>query len=841
MTVRDIARKTIKGRKAGFIGAFLAVLLASVLVTSLGVLVESGIRGGLPPQRYAGADVVVSGVQALPVVEDTDIALPERVRLPADAVDAVADVPGVAEAAGDVNVPVSVVADGAVADLSRPVVGHGWSAAALAPFTVDGGDGPRRDDEVALEAGLASSLGVETGDRVDLAVGGVPSTYTVSGVVSRPGDARESAVFLTDERAGELAGAGGRWDAVVVVADDGVSAGELAGRIADAVPDVRTHTGDARGHVEFLDIGQARGELTVMAMSLAGTTVLIAMFVVAGTLALSIQQRRREFALLRAVGATRGQVRRLVGAEVMLLGVTAAVLGAVPGYLVAVGLGRAFAGTGLLPADFQLAMSPLPGLAAIVLCLVTARLAGWVAARRPARLNPVEALGESAVEERRLGAGRVGAGAVLVVLGLAVSGVPMLVPGMVGVAAAAGGALLLAIGVALLGPRVLGAAAGLLAAPIRRLSPVHGYLATANMRANSRRLAAAVTPIVLAVAVVSVQLFSQSTLAAAAGRQTIDGVVADQVITGRDGGVGGAVTDELRRELGDDATVTPVVHSQVIVRYTELGDPTQESFAAQGLDPAGLHRTLDLEVRDGDLGDLRDGTVALSRNASATFGASVGDTVDIVLGDGTVIEPTVVAVYGRGLGFGDVTLPHDELAAHTTTGLDSWVLIGGGDPGTVAQVAAEHPGLAAGTGSDLSAAGSSERSAETSSSLVAILALLAYLAVSVVNTLVMATAERTREFALLRLAGAARRHVLAMMRVEAGVIVAVSVLVGLLVALPPLVGISIGLTESPLPSISPAGFGGIVLATSLLGFLAIGVPARAALRLRPVDAIGLRE
>lgn len=844
MTVRYIARKTIKGRKAGFAGAFLAVLLASVLITALGVLVESGLRGGLPPQRYAGADVVVSGVQALPVVEDADLALPERVRLPRDVADAVADVPGVAEAAGDVGVPLSVVADGAVAEPSRPVAGHGWSAAALTPFTVDGdGAGPERDDEVAVEAGLASSLGVAAGDRIELAVGGVASAYTVTGVVSRPGgdDARESAVFLTDERAGELAGADGRWDAVGVVAADGVAAGELADRIAEAVPDVRTHTGDARGHVEFFDIGQARGELTLMSLSLAGTTVLIAMFVVAGTLALSIQQRRREFALLRAVGATRRQVRRLVGAEVMVLAGAGAVLGAVPGYLVAVAMGRAFAGSGLLPADFQLAMSPLPGVAAVVLCLVTARLAGWVAARRPARLNPVEALGESVVEEPRLGTGRAVTGVVLILLGLSVSGIPLLVPGTVGVAAAAGGALLLAVGVALLGPRVLGAAAGLLAAPVRRLSPVYGYLATANMRANSRRLAAAVTPIVLAVAVVSVQLFSQSTLAAAAGRQTVDGVVADHVVAGSDGGVGAAVTDELRRELGDDATVTPVVHSQVVVRYTELGDPAQEMFAAQGLDPAGIDRTLDLEVRDGDLAGLREGTVALSRTASATFGASVGDTVELVLGDGTVIEPQVVAVYGRGLGFGDLTLPHDQLAAHTTTGLDSWVLIGGGDPSTVADVVAGHPGLVATTGAELTAAGSAERSAESSSSLVAILALLAYLAVSVVNTLVMATAERTREFALLRLAGAARRHVLAMMRVEAAVIVVVSVVVGLLVALPPLVGVSLGLTESALPSISPIGFGGIVLTTALLAFLATGIPVRAALRLRPVDAIGLRE
>ncbi|WP_233552604.1 ABC transporter permease [Jiangella rhizosphaerae] len=847
--MRDLARKTMHGRKAGSAGAFLAVLLASTLVTALAVLVESGVRGGLPPQRYAGADVVVSGVQALPVVEDTDLGLSERVRLPADVVDAVADVPGVAEAAGDVRVPLSVVAGGAVAETERPVAGHGWSAAALTPFAVaDGGAAPARDDEVAVEDDLASALDVVAGDRIELAVGGVASEYTVTGVVSRPdGDARESAVFLTDDAVAALAGVdeSARWDAIGVVAADGESADGLAERIADAVPEVRTSTGDARGHVEFFDIGRARVELTVMAASLGGTTVLIAMFVVAGTMALSIQQRRREFALLRAVGATRRQVRRLVGAEVMLLATSAAVIGAVPGYLLALVLGRAFAGSGLLPEDFQLAMSPVPGLAAVVLCLVTARLAGWVAARRPSRLNPVEALGESAVEKSRLGAGRVVTGLVLLLLGVAASGIPLLVPGMVGVAGAAGGVLLLAIGVALLGPRLLGAAAGLLGGPVRRLSPVHGYLATANMRANSRRLAAAVTPIVLAVAFVSFQLFSQSTLAAAAGRQTVDGVVADHVVTGQDGGVAPAVTDELRRELDDDTTVTPVVHSRIVARYSELGEPTMETFPAQGLDPDGLEHTLDLEVREGDLGDLRDGTVALSRTAAATFGASVGETVDLVLGDGTEIEPTVVAVYGRGLGFGDVTLPHDQLAAHTTTGLDSWVLVGGGDADAagdaVARVTGDHPGLVAATGADLTAAGSAERAAESSTSLVAILALLAYLAVSVVNTLVMATAERTREFALLRLAGAGRRHVLAMMRVEAAVIVAVSVVVGLLVALPPLVGVSVGLTESPLPSVSPAGFAGIVLVTALLGFLAIGVPARAALRLRPVDAIGLRE
>lgn len=847
MTMRDIARKTIKGRKAGFAGAFIAVLFASALVTALGVLVESGVRGGLPPQRYAGADVVVGGVQAIPVPEDTDLGLSERVRVPADVVAAVAAVPGVEYAAGDVSVPVTLVRAGSVAETERPVAGHGWSAAALTPFTLDGGAEPERADEVVLERDLAASLGAGVGDRIELAVGAVASPYTVTGLVSRPdGDARESAVFLTDERAGELAGAPGHWDTVGVVAADGVAAGALADRIEAAVPEVRTYTGDGRGTVEFSDIGRARTELTVLAASLAGTTVMIAMFVVAGTMALSIQQRRREFALLRAVGATRKQVKALVRAEVMMLAVSAAVVGALPGVAVAGVLGRAFVGAGLLPADFRLALSPLPAVGAVVLCLGTAALAGVVAARRPARLNPVEALGEAAVEPARLGTGRAVAGVLLILLGLAAAGVPMLLPGMLAVAAAVSGAILLAIGVALLGPRLLGWAAGLLGGPVRRLWPVHGYLATANMRANSRRLAAAVTPIVLAVAFVSVQLFSQTTLAAAAGRQTVDGVVADRVLTADGGGVGGAVVDELRAALGSDATVTPVVHSRVVVRYDEFGEPTMEPYAAQGLDPAGLEHTLDLGVREGDLGELRDGTVALSRTAAATFGAGLGEPVDLVLGDGTEIRPTLVAVYGRGLGFGDITLPHAQLAAHTTTGLNSWVLVGGGAAGdgvsdAVAGVAAAHPGLTVGSGDDLTAAGAAERAAESSVSLVALLALMAYLAVSVVNTLVMATAERTREFALLRLVGADRRRVLAMMRVETAVIVVVSVVVGMLVALPPLVGVSIGLTESFLPSISLTGFLGIVLATALLGFLAVGLPARAAMRLRPADAIGLRD
>lgn len=105
----------------------------------------------------------------------------------------------------------------------------------------------------------------------------------------------------------------------------------------------------------------------------------------------------------------------------------------------------------------------------------------------------------------------------------------------------------------------------------------------------------------------------------------------------------------------------------------------------------------------------------------------------------------------------------------------------------------------------------------------------------------VATADRAREFALLRLVGPGRRQVVGMMRIESLFVVAIAAVVGTLAALPPLVGMSVGLTESPLPSIPPLTLAGIIGVTAALGLLAIGIPTRIAVRSRPVDVIGMRE
>ena len=57
----------------------------------------------------------------------------------------------------------------------------------------------------------------------------------------------------------------------------------------------------------------------------------VALFVVAGTFALAITQRRRETAVLRALGASPHQVRRLIAAEALIVSLVASVLGALAG------------------------------------------------------------------------------------------------------------------------------------------------------------------------------------------------------------------------------------------------------------------------------------------------------------------------------------------------------------------------------------------------------------------------------------------------------------------------------------------------------------------------------
>jgi putative ABC transport system permease protein len=833
-----LAWSTIRGRKGGFAAAFVAVLFGSAVITACGILLESSRRSSVPAERYRAADVVVSAPQALPVAEDVDPRFAERATLPAERVAEIARVPGVRAAIADVSLAVMLSAAGG--DVAT--VGHGWQSAALGPFTTSAGQPPAGPDEVVLDAALAKQADVTPGAPVRITVGSTTAAYRVSGIAELPGGlARQSALFFTDDRARELTGQPGRVDTIGVLASPGADAGALAAAIAANFSDVAVHTGGDRSEAEFLDIGGTRSFLSELSLAFGAGMVLVIMVVVASTLALTVRQRLRELALLRAIGATPKQVLGMIAAETTVVAALGAVLGVLPGIGLSYLFREGFVLAGAVPADFTLSISPLPVLAAMALCLLAARLGGRIAARRAARLRPVDALGEAAVEPPELGRLRLTTGLLLIPAGLAVALVlPWRLPGDAAAESAAFSAFLLVFAVALLGPRLLGGAVTLLGPWLNRGSGVSGFLATANAHANSRRLAAATTPLIMGIMLAAGQLFSATTATAAGQDQAAKSLRADYVVTSTAAGLSPGLAGLLRDVPGVGA-VTPVVRTRTLATFPS-GDSLQtRAYAAQGVTADRLADTMDLDVLHGDVAGLRGDTVALSRIAAGTLGAGLGDTVDLRLGDGTPITPTVVAIYERGLGLGDITLPHEVVLEHITERLDFAVLVAGADLETLRSAVRHLPTVHVDTRDTVVAAQRDAARGESAVGLILNAVLLGYLAIAVVNTLVMATAARFREFALLQLIGATRRQVRAMMRRETRIVVAAAVVIGTLAAIPALIGTSIGLTRTLIPSVDPLTYLGIVVVAALLGGAAVMTSTRVAMCSQPVEAIGARE
>ncbi|MFE1792856.1 ABC transporter permease [Streptomyces sp. NPDC059525] len=832
------ALRTVRHRKAGFLGAFVALLCAAALITACGTLLETGLRGRIATERYAGTPVLVSAdqnVHQTTVKEKKGKAktkhkakpVAERAWLPAATVDTVRSVPGVGRAVPELTFQ-AVPLTGA-AGTAKPSYGHAWTSAVLTPFTLAEGHAPRAGDEVVIDRDLAARAGLATGARLTVQATGDPKTYTVSGVArtAAGGLAHQSALFFSDTEAQRLAARTGQVSAIGVLPRPGVDPGELAARLTRtlAPTTAQVSTGDDRGPVEFLDAAGARVKLVSMGGAMGGTSLLVAVLVVAGTFALSVQQRRRELALLRAIAATPRQLRGMLGREALIVGLAAGIAGALAGLPLAAWLYGRFVATGAVPATLERTAGIFPMIAAVGASLLGGWAAARIAGRRTARVRPAEALAEAAVERRHPDWTRTLAGLLL----LAGGAVLVVVLGSLRTEPASTPVTFLAVvvlagAVSLLGPLLVRGASALLAGPLALTGP-GGRLATANLRGNATRMASAVTPLTLLTAMTCTVLFITPTLGHAARTQAREGVRAPWVLSAQGPGVGPEAVERVRRTPGVTAA-TEIVRTSVRVGLTK--------YAAQGVTPAGLTRTWDPSVTGGSLDGFGEGRAAVSELAAGQLGLKPGSPLTLTLGDGTPVTLTVSAVYARGLGFGDVTLPHALVAAHVDNPLAGSVLVAA-EPGVGRERLAAPAGVPVLSAAQADAARERRDAAGAEVNLLAMGLVLAFTAIAVVNTLAMSTAERFREFALLRLAGAQRRQVLRMLRAEAVGVLLMGVVLGAGIAAAVLTAFSLGMTGVAAPVVLPVVCAGVVGGAALLALPAVAVPGRLALRLRPVD------
>jgi putative ABC transport system permease protein len=852
--VLRLALQTMRSRVPGFAGAFVALTIAVAVVTACGILLETGARARAPVERHAGAPVVVAAEQSVAVrVGDTQesFRLPEQPRIPAALAERVAAVDGVREVIADRSIPVSVATkDGRILEApeGEAVRGHGWHSAALTPYSLTGGRAPRAPDEVVLDGTLAAQGRVAVGEPVRITSTDGTTTQTVVGLARPPrGRNGRGAVFMTDARAARLSVDPARVEALGVLLEAGASPDEVANRIERALGEgIAVFSGDERGEVDARTATAQNDELVSLGGAFGGVAALLAVFVVAATLGLSVLQRGREIALLRTVGAQPRQIRRLLVGEAVIVALAAGAAGVAPGVLLASFLFDALQGRGIGAQTSTLVVGTLPPAIAVAIAVVTAALAARLGGRRASRIHPTAALAEAALEPRPVGSVRL-------LLGLAfLAGGALLcatVPSLEG--EAAGGAtfgvvLILMVAVALLGPLLARIGAALFGPSVASLSPTSGFLAMANVRTRARRFASTSTPIALGVAISLALIGSVTVPSNAADEQSRERVLADRVLTAP-GGVPVSVSEELRRLRGV-AAVTGLVHTQLGAVYREFfGESTFGYVPAVGIASNGLERTLELELREGSLAALPAQGVAVSVDRARSLGVGVGDAVPLRFGDRQRITPRVVATYTSSLGFGDFVLSRALVAAHVTDAMDTQVLVKYADGADAAALdarlaaLAEHtPGLEVLDRAGLKAVEDQAARANAWVNYIMIGVLIACMAIAAVNSLVMATGERAAEVALLRLLGATRRQVIRTIRCEALAVIGFGLLIGLAVAAATLVPYRLAIAETEIPELPWHVVAGVITAALLLGLVASEIPARNALRRDPVEAIGAR-
>jgi putative ABC transport system permease protein len=771
-------------------GAFVAVTLGVTVVACSCLLLVAGRP--VVPDRWARAAVVVQSPEA----ESPANPFPPTVPWSAEAAEALAArlaaLPGVAAAIPDRTFYAQPLGD------DRITEGHGWSSVRLGGARLVAGRPPQRPGEVVLDRAPGP---------VTLLTATGPATYTVTGTIDRP------ELYLADPAAAALAP--GVRAVGLVLEPAGGQAGDRAARVADADrvaaaargvvgPGDRVHTGDGRAAMEPRSDARTRWIGMQVLTATAALAGFATVFVVSATFALVVAQRRRELAMLRTVGAVPRQVSRLLRREALTVGAAGSVAGTALGTALAPALGGVLVRAGLEPESYTVSLAAWPIAVALLFGPVVASVGVSVSAWRAARVRPLEALRDAAVEQRAMGRARWSAGILLVALGVG-CGVA------VATAAEADFALLSAMALvaaaAVLAPAVIPAVARVLTWPAVRLPGATGLLVRQGLLAAPRRAAAVAAPVLLTVAfVVLVAGLVQTTASANAARRA--GAVAAERVVAPDGTPG--LTD---------AAVASAPGIAVLPTTVFAGD---RPLVAAGVEPTAWARVQRrLQVTSGSLGALGEpGTVAVTASAGALAGRN---GLEVTFADGSRSALRVVAVLPDGVIPGDLLLPRAVVRQHDPSALTSAVYVDG---------AASVPPAAGARVLDVRAHAAEADAAEDRLVWVFTLLLIGvtagYGAVAVAITLLMSAAGRAPDLGVLRRSGATTGRIRRMLAGEAAVVVVVGALLGGAAAAVALVGIRAGLAEqagTAVPLVLPwAVIGGVVGLCLLLAVAAAVLP-----------------
>ena len=845
------ALRGLLGRKLRTVLTAIAIVLGVATVSGTYVLTDS-INNAFHSiffETRQGSDVVVSGKSAFDLTGDSGVTAPS---FNESLLQKVRALPDVAEADGSVNGQAQLIGKNGKAIVYGGAPNLGFSIARgesrFNPLQLVSGTWPKAN-QVVVDKSTASKEDIKVGQVIGVQALGPVERLRVSGIVkfgsvSTIGGATLSGFDLPTAQ--HLFGKPGKLDEIAVAADQGVSDPKLLGEIRSVLPaGTQARSAQAQSREDSKETDSFISFLQKFLLGFGGVALFVGSFVIANSLSITIAQRTREFATLRTLGASRGQVLRSIVLEALVMGILASVVGLFAGLALAKGLFSLFDAVGFTLPNNGLTLETRTIVVALLVGIVVTLLASLRPALRATRVPPIAAVREGAtLPESRFARFRLPAAILLTVLGfgglLAGLFVPDLGTGQI-LLYMLGGALLVFFGIALLSVRLVGPLAWTLGWPATKIGGAAGALARDNSRRNPQRTASTASALMIGLALVTlVSLLAAGIVSSFRGAVKDIWKNADYAITAQNN------FNPIPIAASEAIAKTPGVVAVANVRAGEalaFGN----KIAITGVDPPS-QRMFNLDWTEGSpavLGTLGDDGAYVDKDYAKSHHLTLGSPVPLTFANSTKELFTVKGIFDPPTGgspFGRVTISDASFDRHVPEpqNLYSFVLMRGGQ--TAANEAAldrtlkDFPNAKAATRQKFI-----DNQISGLSSVLNILYVLLALSVvvslfGIVNTLVLTVFERTREIGMLRAIGMTRRQVRRMIRHESVITALIGAAIGIALGIV-LAVLLIARVDFIVLSVPVGQLVVFAIASIFVGIVAAIFPARRAARLNVLEAL----
>jgi len=489
-------------------------------------------------------------------------------------------------------------------------------------------------DEQHLKAGSRVPMRTMQGDQV----------FTVRGLMKPGGLASAfggNLAIMDIYAAQKVFGRGRKFDRVDLALEDGVTLAAAQAKLAAALgPGYQIEPPSSRGQ-QF----EATSHIYALASNITSVFALfIGMFIIYNTFAIAVTQRRSEIGILRALGATRSQIRTLFLTESAVTGLA----GSVAGVLFGIVMARLMAGYigGLLEIVYGVAqragditLSPTLIVGAMAMGVVTSLIAGVIPARAAAGVDPVKALQKGRLQSLSEGENRTRRRWALACAAASLVAFPFSGNSIMFYA----GALLAELAAVLLSPALSLWLSRALRPALAWIRPVEGTLAADSLIQAPRRTSGTIAALMLSLAlVISLGGLSRSSYDALSEwmRVTFNPdlfVTTTENLTARSFSFPGSLAADIRRIQGV-AEVQPVRTGRVLIKGTPI--------MLVAVDVAAVGRRAMLPAIEGNpdemyrLADAGKGVI-VSENYARLHGGHVGDVLEIPAPSGILRIPIV--------------------------------------------------------------------------------------------------------------------------------------------------------------------------------------------------------